>query len=235
MRVLHTPDEVAAANPDPLVRWAAQGLLPGRGGAAWAHGGAVAVHAPGLNRHDRLVLAGPADDVAALLDAHHRPGRAALVTAETAAALPRFPAKATFGWMERTGTLAPPGGVRWLREDEWDDVEALLRKASPHSYVWPYEPGPHRWAGIHDGAKLVAVAADAWSAPGIGFLAGVATHPDHRGLGLSTRICAFVAGTLLADHGECALMVDAANAPAIRVYHRLGFTYRAVTALKDPA
>lgn len=232
MRVLHTPDEVAAANPDALVRWAAQSLLPGGGGAAWGHGAAVAVLAPGLNRHDRLVLAGPVDDVAALLHAHHRPGLSPLVTTETAAALPRYPARGTFGWMERAGTLATPDGVRWLREDEWDDVEYLLRKASPHSYVWPRERGPRRWAGIHVDGDLVAVAADAWSAPGIGFVAGVATHPDHRGRGLSTRICAYLTGTLLAEHGECALMVDGANATAIRVYERLGFTYRSVTALK---
>ncbi|MEJ2853802.1 MULTISPECIES: GNAT family N-acetyltransferase [unclassified Saccharothrix] len=232
MRVLHTPDEVAAANPDPIVRWAAQSLLPGGGGAAWAHGGAVAVHAPALNRHDRLVLAGPTDDIATLLDTLHRPGLEPMVTTETAAALPQYPARGTFGWMERTGTLAAPDGVRWLREDEWDDVESLLRKASPHSYVWPHERGPRRWAGIHVDDCLVAVAAEAWSAPGIGFLAGVATHPDHRGRGLSTRICAYVACALLAEHGECALMVDGANAPAIRVYERLGFTYRSVTALK---
>lgn len=232
MRVLHTPDEVAAANPDPLVRWAAQSLLPGGGGAAWAHGGAVAVLAPALNRHDRLVLAGPTDDIATLLDAHHRPGLSPLVTTETATELPQYRIRGTFGWMERTGTLTPPDGVRWLREEEWDEVEALLRKASPNSYVWPYERGPRRWAGIHHEDTLVAVAAEAWSAPDIGFLAGVATHPDHRGRGLSTRICAYVTGVLLAEHGECALMVDGANTAAIKVYHRLGFTYRSVTALE---
>ncbi|MFD1149687.1 hypothetical protein, partial [Saccharothrix hoggarensis] len=167
MRVLTTPADVAAATADPLARWAAQALFPGRGGAAWAHGEAVAVLAPALNRHDRLVLVGPVDDVAVLLRAHVRPGLSPLVTTEVAEGL-GWPVRGTFGWMERTGALAAPDGVRWLAEDEWDDVEALLRKAAPHSYVWPGEPGPARWAGVHADGVLVAVGADAWSAPGVG-------------------------------------------------------------------
>lgn len=233
MRVLRNPDEVAAANPDPLVRWAAQCVQPGRGGLAWEHGGAVGVLAPRLNRFDRLVLAGPVDGVAAVLRARARPGVRPLMTSEVAAALPEFPALGTFGWMERTGSLDATE-LSWLDVSAWDDVEALLRKANPDSFVWPYEPGPRRWTGIRDDdGTLVAVGADAWSAPGVGFVAGVATHPDHRGRGLSTRICAFLTSTLLREEGTCALMVDKANTAAITVYERLGYAYRSVTALRD--
>lgn len=232
MRALTSPADVAAACADSLVRWAAQALLPGRGGAAWAHGDAVGVRAPGLNRFDRLVLAGPPADVAALLRAHARPGLRPLVTAAVAEELD-WPAHVTFGWMERTGSLAAEPGPRWLAEDEWDDVAELLGKANPDSYVWPHEPGPSRWAGVFADDVLVSVAADAWSAPGVGFLAGVATHPDHRGRSFSTAVCSFVAGALLAEHGTCALMVDAGNPAAVAVYRRLGFTLRSVTALRD--
>ncbi|ONI90447.1 hypothetical protein ALI22I_11940 [Saccharothrix sp. ALI-22-I] len=234
MRVLSSPADVAAASTDPLTRWAAQALLPGRDGAAWAHGDAVGVLAPGLNRHDRLVLAGPVDDVAVLLRTHARPGVNPLVTTGVAEEL-GWPVRATFGWMERTGSLDAGAGARWLAEDEWDDVEALLRKASPKSYVWPREPGPSRWAGIHADGELVSVGADAWSAPGVGFVAGVATHPDHRGRSLSTNLCSFLVDALLAEHGTCALMVEAENPAAIAVYRRLGFEYRSVTALRDAA
>lgn len=232
MRVLSTPADVAAASPDLLVRWAAQALLPGRGGAAWARGGAVGVLAPGLNRYDRLVLGGPVGDVAELLRAVVRPGVHPLVTTATADEL-GWPRRAAFGWMERGGSLDAAPGPRWLAEDEWDGVEALLRKANPHSYVWPREPGPSRWAGTHVDGVLVSVGADAWSAPGVGFVAGVATHPDHRGRSLSTGLCSFLVGALLAEHGTCALMVDADNRAAITVYRRLGFEYRGVTALRD--
>ncbi len=233
MRVLRNPDEVAAVNPDPLVRWAAQCLLPGRGGVAWAHGEAVGVLAPALNRFDRFVLAGPVEDVAVILRTRGRPDFRPLVTTETAAGLPGYERLATFGWMERDGSLDAPD-LGWLREDEWDDVESLLRKASPDSFVRPYEPGPRRWTGIRaEDGTLVAAGAEAWSAPGIGFVAGVATHPDHRGRGLSTSVCAFLTGALLAESGRCALMVDGTNTAAIKVYERLGYRYRSVTALRD--
>ncbi|MEU5694891.1 GNAT family N-acetyltransferase [Actinosynnema sp. NPDC020468] len=363
MRVLPTAADVAAANPDPLVRWAAQCLAPGRAGAAWEHAGAVGVRAPALNRHDRLVLAGPLEGVAAIARAHHEGLKPLVVTAQVAdltRLVPDLAEQATFGWMERTGPSAaepapphaegghgphrrsggtgrtsptagalqpgqdertqpgragttsattdayppiqdgrtppslaantqtdagalPPGqdersspgradttsattdayppiqdgwtppiadalrpdpgarpasaapaeDVRWLAPDEWGGVESLLRKANPHTYVWPHEPGPRRWAGVHVAGGVVAVGADAWSADGVGFVAGVATLPDHRGRGFSTAVCAFLTDVLLAEHGTCALMVDGANAAAIAVYRRLGYVYRSVTALRD--
>ena len=233
MRVLDSPADVSAATADPLVRWAAQALLPGRGGSAWAHGGAVGVLAPALYRFDRLVLTGPVDDVAVLLRAHVRPGVKPLVTTAVAAEL-GWPERGTFGWMERSGALPAGPGARWLGEDEWDDVESLLRKANPESWVWPREPGPpSRWAGTHVDGVLVSVAADAWPAPEVGFIAGVATHPDHRGRSLSTNACSFVVSALLAERGTCGLMVHGWNEVAIAVYRRLGFTYRSVTSLED--
>ncbi|MBP2340594.1 ribosomal protein S18 acetylase RimI-like enzyme [Saccharothrix coeruleofusca] len=228
MRRLHSPADLADRST--MIRWAAQALA--WGGSAWAHGGAVAVLAPRLNRHDRLVLDGPPGDVDALLEHLAAPHLRPLVTTDLAARL-STPARVVFGWMERGGELAPGPG-RWLAESEWDEVEALLREANPNSYVWPREPGPTRWAGLRVDGGLVAVAADAWSAPTAGFLAGVATHPDHRGRGLSTGLCAFVASSLLTRHGTCALMVDAGNADAIAVYRKLGFDYRGVAVLESP-
>ena len=234
MRVLPTPADVSAATTDPIARWASQALLPGRGGTAWAHGDAVAVLAPALFRFDRLVLTGPAADVATLLRAHVRPDVRPLVTTAVAEQLD-WPIRAHFGWMERTGSLDPTPGPRWLTEDHHDEVESLLRKANPDPWVRPGRPGASRWAGIHVDGALLAVAADAWPSPEVGFIAGVATHPDHRGRGLSTTVCRFVAGALLAERGTCGLMVDRSNEAAIAVYRRLGFTYRSVTALRDPA
>lgn len=236
MRELHTPADVAAASEDALVRWAAQAL--GAGGRAWAHGAAVGVHAPDLNRHDRLVLAGPAHDVATVLGDRlhaHGPSLRPLVASELAAdlraALPDLVVRASFGWMERGGSLPAPGGARWLEEHELDDAEALLRKANPDTYMWPRERGSRRWAGIHVDGALAAVGAEAWSSEHVGFVAGVATHPDHRGRGLSTALCAFVVHHLLDEYPTCALMVDKDNAGAIAVYRKLGFRYRSVTVL----
>jgi len=236
MRELHTSADVAAASPDALVRWAAQALSTG--GRAWAHGDAVGVHAPGLNRHDRLVLAGSTQDVAVILadQLHaHGPSLRPLVDDELSAdllvALPDLVVRATFGWMEREEPSAAPVGVRWLREHELDDAEALLRKANPGTYSWPGERGSRRWAGIHVDGALSAVGADAWSSEHVGFIAGVATHPDHRGRGLSTTLCSFLVHHLLNERPACALMVDEGNAGAIAVYRKLGFRYRDVTVL----
>ena len=76
----------------------------------------------------------------------------------------------------------------------------------------------------------MSIAADAWSAPEVGFLAGVATHPVARGQGLSRQVCGFVTAELVKRHGRVGLMVDGDNAAAINLYERLGYTYRRVAA-----
>nr|MBO2475938.1 hypothetical protein [Actinomycetales bacterium] len=82
--------------------------------------------------------------------------------------------------------------------------------------------------------ELLAVAADAWSAPTVGLLAGVATAVPARGRGLGERICRFVVEELLATYGRASLMVDDWNAAAIRVYERIGFARRPVAAARFP-
>ena len=58
---------------------------------------------------------------------------------------------------------------------------------------------------VHPG-ELLSVAADAWSAPEVGFLAGVATRPVARGKGLSRQVCGFVTAELLKRHRRAALL-----------------------------
>ncbi|HEY0693832.1 MAG TPA: GNAT family N-acetyltransferase [Kribbella sp.] len=63
-----------------------------------------------------------------------------------------------------------------------------------------------------------------------GDLTGCAGARELRGQGLSRQVCAFVTAELVKRHGRVGLIVDAANAAAISVYQRLGYTYRAVAA-----
>ncbi len=132
------------------------------------------------------------------------------------------------------GDLASPDpspGVEWLKPDMDPEVTALLEVAAPKSYAWPGVPWIRRWAGVRDPAgQLVAVAADAWPAPEVGFIAGVATHPQARGRGYARAVCRMVRDSLLADHGRVALMVDDDNAPAIALYRSLGMRWRPVAA-----
>ncbi|MGW6450029.1 GNAT family N-acetyltransferase [Lentzea sp. NPDC055074] len=233
MRRLRTTADVQDASNDPLVRWAAQALSSG--GAAWAHNGAVAVHAPSLTRRRRLVLSGPAEGVASLLAAHGRgvelrPLLERRLAVEVADLMPSpWLEDKPFGWMDRTGTLDLPADASWLSTP--DGVEPLLREANPNSWAWPNEAGVRRWAGIHDDDRLIATAAEAWSSTDVGFMMGVAVHPSHTNQGLGHRICQFVTSALLTLYGTCALFVENYNAAAIAVYKKLGFAYRDVTTL----
>ncbi|GAA4851785.1 GNAT family N-acetyltransferase [Saccharopolyspora rosea] len=243
MHELRSPAEVAEATGDLVVRWAAQALTqdyPHERGAAWRLGEAVAVHAPELNRNDRLVFTGPADDAAELLSRtmpslageRLRPLAATALAHQVATRLD-LRVRATFGWMHLVAEppTAPAPDVEWLAPSDEEAVTCLLRKANPRSYVFPDDPGARRWAGVRDAdGELLAVGADTWPAPGVRFIAGVATHPDHRGRGLSTSVCAFLTREL-AREGAVTLMVDADNTAALKVYRRLGFRYRSVTAL----
>lgn len=78
----------------------------------------------------------------------------------------------------------------------------------------------------------MAVTAIAWPAPDVGYLAAVAVHAEARGRGFGAAVCGFVLAEALARHGAAALMVDEWNHAAIRLYRRLGMTYRTLTAAR---
>jgi hypothetical protein len=248
MRELDSADDVAAAcGDDPLCGWAAQGL-PGPG-RAWAAGSgeAVLVACPELSRRDRAVVWGePAaaarltGQVLPLLGPSYRLlGHGDLIP-ELCRRLPELTASHAFGWMttEAGGRPAGPGvdggaGVSWLGAGDMAEVTALLERAHPDSYAWPGTPGVRRWAGIRGGdGRLAAVAADAWSAPTVGFMSGVAVRGESRRAGLGSRACRFLAAELIARHGRAALMVDDWNDAAIRLYRQMGMVFRPIRAAR---
>jgi len=233
-KILTPADLVRASAGDPLIIWAAQGF--DRGVQAWYDGDAVAVASPELSKRDRLAVAGPVDALARLssrvlaeVGPTYRPFGEEQVIRGLAERVPGLEFAAAFGWMETVEIPVVTTTAAWL--DGEDGVEDLLTEAAPSSYAWPGRTGVRRWAALTgDAGELLSIAADAWSAPEVGFLAGVATRPVARGKGLSRQVCGFVTAELVKRHGRAALMVDGDNRAAIAVYRRLGYTYRTVAA-----
>ncbi|MER6505971.1 GNAT family N-acetyltransferase [Nonomuraea sp. NPDC001636] len=244
----------AACGDDDLVVWTAQDL---RGQArAWALREAVVAAAPGIARHDRLAVWGDPDDAAELvrhalaeLGPTYRPLGERELMRRVAARLEGVRESGAFSWMSLQGPprarngqagappldaapldAGPPPVVSWLDGDAEQEIMALLAGDAPSSYAVPGAAGVRRWAGVRMGRELAAVAADAWSAPSVGLLAGVATAARFRGRGLAERVCGWMSSQLVATHGRAALMVDDVNTAAIKVYERIGYRRRLVLA-----
>ncbi|WP_241995018.1 GNAT family N-acetyltransferase [Kribbella sp. VKM Ac-2568] len=230
-----TADLVRVSDDDPMIIWSGQGDL-GRSVRAWYDGDAVAVASPELSKRDRLSVRGPIDQLAPLVEqvlaevgTSFRPFGDEQVIRELAERVPGMTFAAAFGWMDTAEVPVQTTTAAWLDGDT--GVEELLAEAAPGSYAWPGRPGVLRWAAATgEAGELLSIAADAWSAPEVGFLAGVATRPSVRGQGLSRQVCGFVTAELVKRHGRTGLMVDRDNAAAISVYRKLGYTYRGVAA-----
>jgi ribosomal protein S18 acetylase RimI-like enzyme len=230
-----------SADDDPLLLWTAQDMLTGA--RAWAHGDAAAVACRDVSRRDRLALRGSPDDVAELVrqirpqvTGFHPLADESVIDA-LAERIDGFEVVARIGWMDTTAPAATPvraaGVPRWLADAELAEVTALLEAEHPGSWAQPGASGVRRWAGLRDDAGVLqAVAADAWSVPEIGFVAGVVTRVRARGRGLGATLCAFVTDELIKDRGRVALLVDRPNLAAIRTYERLGYRMRRIAAAR---
>jgi ribosomal protein S18 acetylase RimI-like enzyme len=236
---LRTADELRAASADPLILWAAQDM--GASVRAWAHGTAVAVAVPDLAGRHRVVVAGAVGDIATLMrelpdgdGQRYRPlGDDDTITA-LCRELPELRPTRPFGWMstDRAPAVAD-GGARLAGEEEYGSIEAVLEEALPGSLAWPGKAGVTRWWVATDDYGVAACAADAWSAPRVGLLAGVATATRARGRGLARRVATTGLAALVAEHGRACLMVDADNTAAQGLYASLGMDYRSLRAATE--
>jgi ribosomal protein S18 acetylase RimI-like enzyme len=236
---------------DLLCLWAAQGLAerspaadsPFGRSRAWrsSDGTALAIAGPQLSTRDRIaVLGNPAAaaplvrEVLDVVGPSFRPLGDPDLIAAIVAGIPELAAVAAFGWMDSRGPASVPQGLasaHWLSEQELPEVSALMKVSHPDSDAQPGGAGVERWAGVRaEHGQLVAITALAWSAPDVGYLAGVAVHPDARGQGHGAAVCGFVLAQALEQHGAAALMVEQWNESAIRLYRGLGMGYRTLTA-----
>ncbi|MGW3470364.1 GNAT family N-acetyltransferase [Saccharopolyspora sp. NPDC000995] len=133
--------------------------------------------------------------------------------------------RATFGWMHLATEppAAPTPDIKWLTADDEDGDRPPDSQSETGVVPVSGRPDARHWAGIRAAeGSLLAAGADSWPAPGLRLISGVATHPGHRGGGLSTMLCAFLTGKLAREEAVT-LMVDADNELARRVYRGLGY------------
>jgi FR47-like protein len=237
---LRTLDQLRELCADPLVPRAAQDMSSNV--QVWVHGTAIAAAMAGLARRHRVAVSGTVADIAvvvqALLDGP-APRYRLLGDHDTICQLcgvmPGLAPTPPFGWMT---TTQPPGQVsanaRLSRDGEQAAITQILDEVFPGSLARPGLPGITRWWVEIDATGVAACAADAWSAPGVGLLAGVAIANRARGRGLGRSVTVTALTALIHDYGTAALMVEADNAVARSLHRSLGMTYRAVRAAAPP-
>ncbi|MEW2621393.1 GNAT family N-acetyltransferase [Streptomyces sp. NPDC048106] len=239
LRELHSIHDLrSAAHGDALLLWAAGDLSHGT--RVFSLGEAAAVTAPTLSGRDRLAVTGPSDDAADLIRAvlpqvgpTFRPIGDEDLIRGLVTCVPELEMVDAFGWMQTEASASRRDGAAWLAASDRSDIARLLDEAFPKSYARPDRPGVRRWAGARDeSGTLLACAADAWSAPSVGFLAGVATAEQARGRGIATAVCSLVLDSLVVDHGLAALIVDSWNTAAVHLYRGLGLSWRPLAAAR---
>lgn len=240
-------DVVAASGADPQCTWAAQGLQAC--GRAWEDEGAVAVACPQLCGRDRIVVRGAvAAAVRLAREAIDALGPSFVLVGDPPlmggllARLRWLEPCSFFGWMDSTNRPRHERvhSVRWLARREWQAASEVLEAArevpdaaAPPDYVRPWLPGIRRWAGITDAqGRLTCTMADAWSVPGLGFMAGLAVLPHARGYGQGRDVTTFVLEALLAAHGRAALMTADCDSDAGQILAKLGMSGRQQQVLR---
>ena len=118
--------------------------------------------------------------------------------------------------------------VARLGPEELDDVIDLYGNAS-RSYFTAQRLARELYFGVYAGAQLVSAAGTHVRSRGAGIAAvgNVLTRMAYRGRGMATSVTSAVTEAALEEHRDVVLNVRQDNAPAISVYHRLGYVVHA--------
>lgn len=112
-----------------------------------------------------------------------------------------------------------------LAETHHDELLAFLNEHSPAHSTGPGSSDVSLWAGIRDAdGRLVACGAlSSLRDSGAPLMASVATDAALRGQGLGAALTSWLTRYAVRRHGFCTLWQLADNAPAERLYTRLGY------------
>src|SRR5579884_2866781 len=112
-----------------------------------------------------------------------------------------------------------------LTESNLSELETLYCQSYPGNSFDPRMLETHCYFGIRQDGQLVSVAGIHVYSPRyrVATLGNVTTHPDYRGRGLGTAVCARLCQHLRQHVDHIGLNVKADNASAIACYRHLGF------------
>lgn len=182
LRTLDDDDLVRVCGGHPLIRHLLPHRLPTQPG--WSYGQAVAVASNYWEAEDGgdIMMVGPADDAAELARLLLPQGRSLsmptaaydLLGADVLTDVSPW----SFRWADSPNGTAHDAAA-WT--EDRTAVDQLLDEAYPDASVRPRSARARAWAGIHDAdGRLIACAADTSEAPGVGFVAAIATRPELR-------------------------------------------------------
>jgi ribosomal protein S18 acetylase RimI-like enzyme len=121
----------------------------------------------------------------------------------------------------------PDNRVVDLNPSHVDAVRVLLR-SYPGNFFEEYQLETGYYRGIFDAGKLVSMAGIHTTnrKNGTAAIGNIVTDEAYRGRGFARSVTSKLVDDLLLDHTLVGLNVGRENAPAIRVYERLGFDVR---------
>ena len=145
---------------------------------------------------------------------------------ELCVALPDLAPTPPFGWMHTSVAPAPEQRATLAATRDELSIQALLDDAFPHSLARPGLPGVARWWVFRDGSSVTACAADAWSAPGLGLLAGVAVSRQTRGRGQARAVVSAASKPWSTTTAAPGSWWKLASTPARKLYESFAMSYR---------
>lgn len=204
-------------------------------GTAHQLGAAVAFPRRTHTRRLGLLVMGPPDDAARLLDSLLAddviPDDLASVTVERGSfetVASRLPLGEGNDWEWMCTTVPPPEVPAEARLEELTPVDepairALLQAANPNTDARPFEHTGQHWVGVRGGDGLLACGVREPAVAGTPVLAGITVAANARGTGLGLAVTARLTREAVAESGVCTLGMYSHNTVARRVYRGLGY------------
>lgn len=134
--------------------------------------------------------------------------------------------------------ISTKGVVRLDRADA-GELLAFYDHTYPGHWFGAHMLETGQYFGVRQDGRWAAVAGVHVYSPAqrVAALGNVVTHPDARGQGLATRVCAALCRSLMEATDTIGLNVQEGNAPALACYRKLGFVrvgvYEEMTAIRE--